>query len=311
MLVSSSSRVLTVTLNPALDVSLTIDRLVPERKLRADRPRREPGGGGVNVSRVLHRFGMAAPAFVVSGGPVGTELVGRLRAEGVEVVDFEIEEPTRESLAITESSTSSQYRISMPGPSITDTAPLRRAVLAAAEGATIVVVSGSLPPGIAPDFLVELIDDLDARTIVDTSGAALAAVARRVRTIVKPSQRELVELVGWEPTTPEQIEQAVAEVVSWGAVEAVVASRGPTGALLMTSDARPRWFRPPPVHPVSTVGAGDSMIAGIAAGLASGRPLDEAVRLGVAAGTAAVLTPGTELCVAEDVERLLPQVSPG
>ena len=309
MLVGPTPPVVTVTLNPALDVSMSIDRLVPDRKLRAELSRRDPGGGGVNVSRVLRRLGVASPAFVVAGGSVGAELVDRLRGAGVDVIDFEIEGNTRESLAITESVTGSQYRISLPGPSVTDLDALRRAVLGATDGAAIVVVSGSLPPGVTADFLVSMVEALGARTIVDTSGPALAALARHSATIIKPSQRELVDLVGWEPTTTDQIEQAVAEVLSWGAVEAVVASRGPSGALLMTRHGDPRWFRPPPVRPVSTVGAGDSMVAGISAGLASGRSLDEAVRLGVAAGTATVLTPGTELCEAADVERLIDQVA--
>lgn len=305
----STSQIVTVTLNPALDVSMSVDRLVPDRKLRAGSTRREPGGGGVNVSRVLRRFGMSAPAFVVAGGPVGVELVDLLRRDGVEVVDFAIEESTRESLAITEASTDNQYRISPPGPAIADLGPLRDAIVDATTGAGIVVVSGSLPPGVPPDFIVSLVTSIAARTIVDTSGPALGAVARQTATIIKPSQRELADLVGWEPTSTHDIERAVAEVLSWGAVDAVIASRGPSGALLMTRGSGPRWFRPPPVHPVSTVGAGDSMVAGIAAGLVSGHSLDDAVRRGVAAGTAAVLTPGTELCEAEVVERLIDQVA--
>jgi 6-phosphofructokinase 2 len=309
----TSPRVLTVTLNPALDVSMTIDRLVPDRKLRAESAQREPGGGGVNVSRVLHRLGVNAPSFVVAGGPVGAELIECLRRDDVDVIDFPIDDNTRESLAISESITGFQYRISVPGPPAGDLVALRQAIVDAAIGANLVVFSGSVPPGVAPDFLASVIDSLslDITTIVDTSGSALAMVARQCTTIIKPSQRELAELVGWEPSTTDQIEQAVAEVVGWGAVRAVVASRGPSGVVLMTPDSEAMWFRPPPVHPVSTVGAGDSMVAGIAAALVNGRSLDQAVRFGVAAGTAAVLTPGSELCDPEDVERLIGRVSAG
>jgi 6-phosphofructokinase 2 len=308
VLIGSASPVVTVTLNPALDVSMSIDRLVPDRKLRAEMSRREPGGGGVNVSRVLNRFGVDSPAFVVAGGAVGAELVDRLRGEGVDVIDFPVSENTRESFAITEQSTERQYRISLSGPSVADPEALHRAVVESASGAGVVVVSGSMPPGVSPDDLVSLVAALGVPTIVDTSGAALAAVAHQSATIIKPSQRELADLVGWEPTTTEEIERAVTEVLSWGAVDAVVASRGPSGALLTTRESGARWFRPPPVRPVSTVGAGDSMVAGMAAGMASGQTLEQAVRFGVAAGTAAVLTPGTELCDAVDVERLIDQV---
>lgn len=308
-----ASSVLTVTLNPALDVSVSVDQLVPDRKLRAGPSRREPGGGGVNVSRVLGRLGVVSPAFVVAGGPVGAELVAHLRAEEVEVIDYPIEEHTRESFAITETSSDRQYRISVPGPTVHDVDALRDRILEAVGGAGIIVLSGSMPPGIPVDFLGSVIDGLEPgiTAIVDTSGPALESVARHSATVIKPSQRELAALVGWEPNTTEQIEQAVGEVIGWGAVHAVVASRGPSGALLMTRDAVPRWFRPPPVHPVSTIGAGDSMVAGIASALVRGQDFEHAVRLGIAAGTAAVLTAGTELCDPVDVARLVDQVVVG
>lgn len=303
--------VLTVTLNPALDVSVSVEQLVPDRKLRAGLSRREAGGGGVNVSRVLRRLGVASSTFVVAGGATGAELVALLRAEDVDVMTYPIEANTRESFAVSETSTGRQYRISVPGPHVSDVDTLRRGIIESRRGAKIVVFSGSVPPALPADFLGSTIEGLGPgiTTIVDTSGPALVEIAHTCATVIKPSQRELAALVGWEPVTTEQIEQAVAEVIGWGAVRAVVASRGPSGALLMTRDAVPRWFRPPPVHPVSTIGAGDSMVAGMASALVGGRDLEYAVRLGVAAGTAAVLTPGTELCDPVDVARLVDQVT--
>lgn len=304
------ARVLTVTLNPAVDISFSVDQLVPDHKLRAEGNRREAGGGGVNVSRVLHRLGVPCVSLVVAGGATGAELVARMRGEGLEVVDVPIESDTRESFAITESATARQYRISVRGPTVNDVEGLRRQILAAVGSARVVVLSGSVPPGIPDDFLSTTIEALPARTttIVDTSGAALAWVARHSAAIIKPSQRELAELVGWEPATSEQIEAAALEVIEGSRILAVIASRGPSGALLATRDRAVRWFRPPAVRPVSTVGAGDSMVAGIAAALAEGQGIDDAVRLGVAAGTAAVLTPGSELCDPADVARFVDQV---
>lgn len=305
-----SAPVLTVTLNPALDISLSVDQLVPDHKLRAEGNRREAGGGGVNVSRVLHRLGVPCVSLVVAGGSTGAELVARMRGEGLEVVDVPIESDTRESFAITELATARQYRISVPGPTVSDVEGLRRQILAAVGSSRIVVLSGSVPPGIPDDFLGTTIEALPAgtTTIVDTSGPALAWVARHSTAIIKPSQRELAELVGWDPATPEQIEDAVREVIDLGRVRAVVASRGPSGAVLATRDGSLHWFRPPVVRPVSTVGAGDSTVAGIAAALAVGQNLEDAVRFGVAAGTAAVLTPGSELCDPADVARFVDQV---
>jgi 6-phosphofructokinase 2 len=306
----AGASVLTVTLNPALDISLSVEQLVPDRKLRAAGSRREAGGGGVNVSRVLHRLDVPCVSLVVVGGAVGTELVARMRTEGLEVVDVPNDADTRESFAITESATARQYRISVPGPTVNDIERVRDQILLALGSARIVVLSGSVPPGIPEDFLGSTIEALPTgtTTIVDTSGSALAWVARHSDAIIKPSQRELAELVGWDPATPEQIEDAVREVIGLGQLRAVIASRGPSGALLATREGSLRWFRPPAVRPVSTVGAGDSMVAGIAAALAAGQELDDAVRLGVAAGTAAALTPGSELCDPADVARFVDQV---
>lgn len=302
--------VLTVTVSPALDVSADIDRLVPDQKLRAEHWRREPGGGGVNVARVLHRLDVAATAFVVAGGAIGSELVDLMSGEGLHVSTFTIPDNTRESFAFTETSTNRQYRLSGPGPGIDEWAALHRRIVDETRAVRTVVLSGGLAPGLPPDFYAGIIADLDpdTTTIVDSHGPALAAVVARAATVVKPSQKELAQLVGWEPRTADEIERAAREVLDQGEVRAVVASRGPTGALLSVRNQPPLWLRPPPVRPVSTVGAGDSMVAGIAASLTRGHDLAEAVRFGVAAGTAAVLTPGSNLCRREDVEVLVDQV---
>jgi 6-phosphofructokinase 2 len=305
----AATGVVTVTVNPALDVSIVVDQLVPDHKARGRSGRREPGGGGVNVSRALSHLGVASTPFVVAGGAIGVELVARLRDAGLDVAEFTITETTRESVAITETNTNRQYRVSVEGPTVEDPDRLRRAILETARGAQLVILSGGLSPGLPHDFYARVISDLGPQTttIVDSHGPALVAAAG-VATIIKPSQRELAALVGWEPSTTDDIERAAAEVLQRSEVGAVVASRGPSGALLATRDEAPVWFRPPAVHPVSAVGAGDSMVAGIAASLLHGSDLVDAVRHGVAAGTAAVLTPGSQLCERTDVERLTDQV---
>jgi 6-phosphofructokinase 2 len=305
----SATSVLTVTVNPALDASMVIDHLVPDHKMRAHLCRREAGGGGVNVSRALRRLGVASTSFVVVGGAIGSELVSRIRHDGLDVVEFHIAESTRESVAITETSTDRQYRVSVEGPTIDDPAALLQSILEAATTARMVILSGSLAPGLPANFYARIIAGVGPQTttIVDSNGPGLVAAVGSA-TVIKPSQRELAALVGWEPSTTDEIEHAAREVLAAGSVGAVVASRGPSGALLACRGEPPVWFRPPAVHPVSTVGAGDSMVAGIAASLSAGSDLVEAVRVGVAAGTAAVLTPGSQLCDAADVERLVDEV---
>lgn len=304
-------RVLTVTLNPAIDVSTSVEQLIPDRKLRAPGWSREAGGGGVNVSRVLRRLDVPSRAFVVIGGATGAELSALMRAEGLDVVEFVGRSATRESFAITEDSTDRQFRISVPGPPLEEPAELARCIAQAGAGCGVVVLSGSLPPGAPSDVLVGIIDAFGpaTTTIVDTTGPALASVVGHHASFIKPSQRELAALVGWRPRTSADIERAAHEVLDRGRVGAVVASCGPSGALLAARDRDPTWFRPPPVRPVSTIGAGDSMVAGIAASLARGGDMSDAVRVGVAAGTAAVLTPGTQLCEPTDVARFVDLVS--
>ncbi len=308
---STSAAVLTVTLNPSVDVSTSVDRLVPDQKLRAPGWNREAGGGGVNVARVLRRLGIPPRSFVVVGGATGSELVELMRTEGLDVAEFAVASATRESFAITEDTTDRQFRISVPGPTLEDPDELERRVVAVAAGCGVVVLSGSIPPGAPSDILVRIIAGLEpgTTTIVDTAGPALAAVATHRASFVKPSQRELAALVGWQPRTSDEIEQAARAVLDQGSVDAVVASCGPSGALLAVRNETPTWFRPPPVRPVSTIGAGDSMVAGIAASLARGSDVHSAVRAGVAAGTAAVLTEGTQLCDPDDAARFFDQVS--
>jgi 6-phosphofructokinase 2 len=304
--------VVTVAVNPALDVSMTVDHLVPDHKMRAHDLRREAGGGGVNVARALRRLGVPATSFVVVGGAIGSELASRMEAEGLDVAEFRIADNTRESVAIRETCTGRQYRVAVEGPTVEDPDALLRSISDAAADAGTVILSGSLASNLPTDFYAQIIAALDPRvtTIVDSHGPALAAAATSTTaaTIIKPSQRELAALVGWRPSTAHEIERAAAEVLASGAVGAVVASRGPSGALLAARGEPPVWFRPPAVHPVSTVGAGDSMVAGIAASLVAGSDLVDAVRYGVATGTAAVLTPGSELCEVDDVGRLVDQV---
>ena len=304
-----ATAVVTVTVNPALDVSMTVDHLVPDHKMRAHDLRREAGGGGVNVARALRRLGVSSTAFAVVGGAIGSELASRMDAEGLDVAEFRIPGITRESVAITEACTGRQYRVAVEGPAVDDPDALLGSITDAAAHAGTVILSGSLASNMPTDFYAQVIAALGPRvtTIVDSHGPALVAAATSA-TIIKPSQRELAALVGWEPSTAHEIERAAREVLAGGAVGAVVASRGPSGALLAARGETPVWFRPPAVHPVSTVGAGDSMVAGIAASLVGGSDLVDAVRYGVATGTAAVLTPGSQLCEVADVDRLADQV---
>lgn len=305
----ASPNVLTVTVNPALDVAVAVEYLVPDHKLRAVDHRREPGGGGINVSRVLHRLGVDSRAWMAVGGATGDEVAELVEAEGIVPSVHRIDGVTRESIAITDAKRGQQYRIVLPGPTVDDPGDLIDEISELAAEADVVVLSGSLPPGVPDDLYASICQALEgATTVVDTKGSALAAVVAGTADVVKPSRRELASLVDWVPASEDEIVLAARRVLERGDVGALAVSLGQDGAVLVERSGDVTFFEPLDVEVQSTVGAGDSMVAGIVAGLSRGEAVVDAVRLGVAAGTAAVLTAGTELARREDVERILPEV---
>ena len=298
----------TLTVNPTVDQNTRVEQVVPERKLRCEQPRREPGGGGVNVSRAIHRLGGDSTLLYLAGGLTGDMLERLLEEEKLTQRRIPIEGWTRETLIVFEAASGQQFRFGMPGPEVREAEWMRclDAMRALEPAPGYVVASGSLSPGIPADFyarVAEVADELNARLVVDTSGEALCEAARSGAYLLKPNAGEFQALVG-RPLTGEveQLEAAQAFVRS-GSCEVLVISLGAGGVLLVTSGGS-EHIRTPTVPIRNKVGAGDSMVAGIVLGLARGLELRDAVRLGVAAGAAAVMTEGTELCRREDAERL-------
>jgi 6-phosphofructokinase 2 len=305
--------IVTLTLNPALDVSSSVPVVAPSHKLRCAAPRAEPGGGGINVTRVCRRLSEDSVAVVPLGGPTGQRVAGLLDADGIDARVIPIGGATRESLSITEESTGHQYRFVMPGPTLTsgEVESCHRAAVEAAAGSRCMVVSGSFPDGATPDLIADLVAALPGvKVVVDTSGPALTAALESGAYLVKPSARELAQVVGRTLDTETDVADAAIEVHRRSRVEVVVASIGAGGAIIIDDSGSVR-LRAPSVQVRSTVGAGDSMVAGLAVGLQRGMPITEAAALGVAAGTATVLTDGTGLCQPDDVERLLRSVATG
>jgi 6-phosphofructokinase 2 len=306
------TRVATLTVSPTIDMSTNIDHLVPELKLRCDEPRYEPGGGGVNVARVLRRFGVDADAVFSAGGMTGDLLQRLLTDEGLRIHPVPIAGSTRENVTVREELTTLQYRFVMPGPTV-EPAEWEAIVerLESMEPAPdYLVVSGSLPPGPPEDAYAEiarLARERGSRVILDTSGPALRAAVDAGVFLVKPNLSELAFLEGERWIEDElHLQDAANRLVRDNNCEAAVVSIGAGGALAVTREAMLR-IPSPAVPPQSKVGAGDSMVAGIVWGLVQGWPILEAACLGVAAGAAAVMTPGSEMCYREDVERLYAQ----
>lgn len=307
------ARIATLTLNPAVDKSSRIERVVPDRKLRCEKPRFEPGGGGLNVSRAVKKLGGESTAVYTVGGPPGDLLRHLLEKEGLRCRAVETAEWTRQNLMVVESSTGNQFRFGMPGPHLEE-AEWRRCldVLADMEPAPeYLIASGSLPPGVPRDFYARVARigrENDVRVIVDTSGAPLSAALEEGVYLVKPNMNELADIAGCEIGDEAHQEECTREIVDRGRSEVVMLTLGSAGALLAWNNNLQR-LRAPSVNIQSKVGAGDSTVAGLVLGLSRGLDLLEAARFGIAAGAAAVMTPGSELCRREDAERLYRKIS--
>lgn len=301
-------RIVTLTLNPTVDKSTTADHIIPDQKIRCTAPKFEPGGGGINVSRALQRLGSESVAVFPAGGPTGQRLQELLAQEHLQYRAVATKGDTRENFIVVDSSSSQQYRFGMPGTKLQPEEQQR--VLAQlkelAASAEFLVISGSLPPGVEPEFLAEIArwaKQAGTRVVADTSGPALQRILQEGVYLIKPNVGELSKLAGVEELDDEAVAAAAQKLVREGQADIVVVSLGPQGACVVSSDAVD-YVPAPAVKRRSTVGAGDSMVAGLVHGLSTGLSLPKTARLGVACGSAATMNPGTELFRKPDVDRL-------
>lgn len=304
-------KIVTLTLNPALDIAPHVERLMPAHKMRCHDVRRDPGGGGINVARAVHRLGGETLAVYAAGGSSGDEIQNLLAREGLRQRPVRVAAPTRESFNIFEDSTGQQYRFVLPGE------PLSRAegerciaeALAVAAPGDYLVASGSLPPGLPAGFYAEAFGAAKGvRTVIDAQGEALRLVLDHGVGIVKASAREMGEYLGTAPQDVRDWRDALAALVRSGKAGVAVVTLGEQGSVL-AGEGRAWRAEVPPVKSSTTVGAGDSFLGGLLVKLSEGAALDAALRFAAAAGTAALLTTGTGLCQRADVDRLLSAVT--
>lgn len=300
--------IVTITMNPTVDKSTTVDKLVPEKKMRCSSLLEEAGGGGINISKALKELGEDSLAIFPSGGPNGATLTAILNRAGVRYQSIPIGGNTRESFTATESSTNGQYRFVMPGCALTEAEI--EACFAAIHGISpapgILIASGSLPPGVPENFFARLAGfarQQGIRLIVDASGKPLQLAAEEGVYLLKPNLSELGTLSGKDFLELSEVEEAARSIISKGLCEVVVVSMGPAGAMLVTKDDYKK-VGAPTVRKKSTVGAGDSMVAGMAWMLERGNSLQDMLCFGVACGTAATMNEGTHLFKKDDVWKL-------
>jgi 6-phosphofructokinase 2 len=301
----------TVTLNPSLDRTVTVEELVVDEANRWTSLRRDPGGKGINVSRVIHELGGETVAYGLIGGIDGEALKHLLKQHEVPFDFTSIKGEIRSNFIITDLKTRRQTRIDAPGPHISrdELGKLIDKITRIKPKPDFLVFAGSVPPGVPDDIYRQLIEEArksGIKTVLDSDNKWLKEGIRAKPNVIKPNVHEAEELLEVHLRDEAAIIEAVKALITKG-IEVAAISRGKDG-LIVANGEKILKVIPPQVEVRSTVGAGDSTIAGLVLKLSQGHGIEEASRWAAAAGTAATLTPGTELCRREDVERLLPQV---
>ncbi|MBB1287196.1 1-phosphofructokinase family hexose kinase [Flavisolibacter sp. BT320] len=305
------TNIVTLTFNPCIDKNTTVHGIVPEKKLRCAKAQYGPGGGGINVSRALMNLGQLSTAIFPIGGYSGKFLLHLMTLENIPFRTIETATHTRENFIVLDTASNLQYRFGMPGNHIEEGE--WKALLSELEKseADYIVASGSLLPGMPADIVAQvaaIAKNIGARLVLDTSGEALKKALDVGVYLLKPNLGELSSLVGQEFLEPDKVDSLAREIISRGQCEVMVISMGGEGAKLITLHESYHVVSPD-VEEVSTLGAGDSMVAGMVLALSQNKPLKEVLQMGVACGTAATITHGSELCRKEDVKNLFNEIT--
>lgn len=303
--------VLSLTMNPSLDVSTSVDKVMDTHKLRCGPETLQPGGGGINIARVVKQMGGATRAMFPSGGYTGQRLIKLLTEENVNIESIALPINTRQCFSVHETSSRKDFRFILPGEKLNpeDVQTCLAQMRNLSEAPKFLAASGSLPPGVPINFYADLstiAKQLGSKFVLDTAGKPLAvALQTGGLYMIKPSQQEMEELINQKLDSETARLEACRQLVSTGATQCVVLSLGEEGALLVTKDIA---LRAPaiPVKPLSTVGAGDSLLGGILWGLATGKSLEHAFKYGLACAAGTLLNIHSKMCNAEDVAKLYP-----
>jgi 6-phosphofructokinase 2 len=307
------SKIVTLTVNPALDKSAKVDGLIPEQKLTCHSIDHQPGGGGINISRILKRLGESSVCFFTSGGENGKRIESLLHEESINTYAFQVQNSTRENFSVVDTATNFQYRFGMPGKAISDNElkTITTKIVDTLQEGDILALSGSLTTNMPSDFYVNLIKLLKSKhvkIVLDTSGPALKQAIEHQVCLVKPNLRELAYLAGKDFLTNKEQEDFAMQLVKAKKVEYVVVSMGPKGAF-MASEEGIVYQQTPAVPVKSTVGAGDSMVAGLIYGMRHNFEAKKMLQYGVACGSATTMSEGTNLASIENIQKTLELLS--
>ena len=295
-------------MNPVVDKDTHVAGIVPNKKLRCASPDYFAGGGGINVSRALKKLGGESLCVYLAGGPTGDHLQQLITQENIAQEVISIEGWTRENLSVTDTNSQLHYRFGVPGPYVKKREWQRILTFLEAnlEQDDFLVASGKLPPGVPTDFYVQvskITDRNKSKFVLDTSGDALIPSMKANIYLMKPNLGELSTVMGVTSISAVELESLAKSFLEQFSCEILVVSLGAKGALWGQGDDL-EHIPAPTVHQKSAIGAGDSMVAGIIHNLLKDKSLGEAIKYGVACGTAATLHPGTQLCDKEDADKL-------
>ena len=304
--------IVTLTPNPSLDRTIAVPALRRGKVMRATESREDPGGKGLNVSRALAQNGTATRAVLPIGGVYGGVMLDLLRAQEIDVVPVPITGAIRANVAIVEPD-GATTKVNEQGPcfSVAEVAALRTATESASVGAGWVVCCGSLPPGIDDDFYADLVGRCHANGVkvaVDSSGEPMLRALSATPDLIKPNRVELAEAVGHDLPTVGAVIDAARGLVATG-IGCVLVSLGRDGALLVDATRAVRAVARVD-NPLSTVGAGDALLAGYLHAVASGLDAEHALRTAVAFGAAAVSRPGSQMPTPAEVAAVTVVVDP-
>ena len=304
--------IITLTINPALDKSAYVDGLVATQKLKCHSIEYQPGGGGINVSRVLGRLGQKTHCLFTSGGDTGKYLNDLLHKEGVTTEAIPVKEWTRENLSVVDTRTNLQYRFGMPGSKLEkiELEATKSLVDRLLKPGDMLVLSGSLPEETPTDYyaqLIKLVSPKKIKVVIDTSGPALLKSLKEKVFLLKPNQKELAHLAGKDYLSRTEQEDYALKMIQSKKAEYIIVSLGAGGAFLASKEGV-FYQANPSISPKSTIGAGDSMVAGLIYALTKHFSLPEILKWGVACGAATTMRTGTALADKTDITKVLQMI---
>lgn len=306
-----NGQVITVTLNPALDKTVSVDGWQSCGLNRVRSSRLDAGGKGINVAKALKKFGIDAIAAGLNAGYTGLQLLRLLERDGIRTAFMEAEGETRVNMKIVDSVNNGTTEVNESGFSVDEAllARFEKMLLPMTEQAQILVISGSLPQGVPASVYRKYVEAARVRgvkAVLDADGEALAEGIKGTPYAIKPNIHELEKLLGRSLVTDEQVVEAGRELLRQG-IQLVIVSMGGDGSILLTEQACYR-AHPFPITPKSTVGAGDSMVAALVYCMLGGMSPEETARWTTAAGTVTASRPGTEVCSLQEVRERVTDV---